>query len=203
MILSIIAITCLISILAFNNPVLLNRMQFNAYAIKHQQQGWRFFSYALVHGSWGHLAINMFVLWSFGGIVYEIYTYLFGSLGILYFILLYVGGIAFSVLYDYGRHKDNEWYNAVGASGAVSAVVFASIILYPAGGVYLFFIPVEIPSPIFGILYLIYSAYMAKRGRDNIGHDAHFWGAIYGVILTIAFKPELFLRFVDEVLNIF
>ena len=203
MILSIIAITCLISILAFNNPVLLNRMHFNAYAIKHQQQGWRFFSYALVHGSWGHLVINMFVLWSFGGIVYEIYTYLFGSLGILYFILLYVGGIAFSVLYDYGRHKDNEWYNAVGASGAVSAVVFASIILYPAGGVYLFFIPVEIPSPIFGILYLIYSAYMAKRGRDNIGHDAHFWGAIYGVILTIAFKPELFLRFVDEVLNIF
>jgi len=85
----------------------------------------------------------------------------------------------------------------------VSAVVFASIILYPAGGIYLFFIPIEIPSPVFGILYLIYSASMARRGRDNIGHDAHFWGAIYGVVLTIAFKPVLFLRFIDEVTNIF
>ena len=145
----------------------------------------------------------MFVLWSFGRIVFDIYGYLFGSLGILYFLLLYIGGIMFSVLFDFGRHKNDAWYNAVGASGAVSAVVFASIILYPAGGVYLFFIPIEIPSPVFGILYLIYSASMARRGRDNIGHDAHFWGAIYGVVLTIAFKPVLFLRFIDEVTNIF
>ncbi len=203
MVLSIIAITSLISIMAFQNPVLLNRMQFNAYAIKHNREGWRFFTYGLVHAGWAHLAINMFVLWSFGDIVYDIYRYLFGNLGILYFLLLYIGGIMFSVLFDFGRHKDDQWYNAVGASGAVSAVVFASIILYPAGGVYLFFIPIEIPSPIFGILYLVYSAYMARRGRDNIGHDAHFWGAIYGVVLTIAFKPDLVFYFFDEVMNIF
>ena len=203
MILTIIAITCLVSIMAFSNPDLMNRLHFNAYAIKHNKQVWRFFTYGLVHAGWAHLAINMFVLWSFGRIVFDIYGYLFGSLGILYFLLLYIGGIMFSVLFDYGRHKNDAWYNAVGASGAVSAVVFASIILYPAGGVYLFFIPIEIPSPIFGILYLIYSASMARRGRDNIGHDAHFWGAIYGVVLTIAFKPVLFLRFIDEVTNIF
>ncbi len=203
MILTIIAITCLVSIMAFSNPDLMNRLQFNAYAIKHNKQPWRFFTYGLVHAGWAHLAINMFVLWSFGRIVFDIYGYLFGSLGILYFLVLYIGGIMFSVLFDYGRHKNDAWYNAVGASGAVSAVVFASIILYPAGGVYLFFIPIEIPSPIFGILYLIYSASMARRGRDNIGHDAHFWGAIYGVVLTIAFKPVLFLRFIDEVTNIF
>lgn len=203
MILTIIAITCLVSIMAFSNPDLMNRLQFNAYAIKHNKQPWRFFTYGLVHAGWAHLAINMFVLWSFGRIVFDIYGYLFGSLGILYFLLLYIGGIMFSVLFDYGRHKNDAWYNAVGASGAVSAVVFASIILYPAGGVYLFFIPIEIPSPIFGILYLIYSASMARRGRDNIGHDAHFWGAIYGVVLTIAFKPVLFLRFIDEFTNIF
>ncbi len=109
----------------------------------------------------------------------------------------------FSVLFDYGKHKHDPAYNAVGASGAVSAVVFASIILYPGGGIYLFFIPVEIPSPVFGILYLIYSAYMARRGRDNIGHHAHFWGAIYGVVFTIALKPVLFLYFIDELGNIF
>ncbi len=203
MVLAIVALTCLVSILAFSNPELLGRLQFNPYAIKHYKQGYRFFTYGLVHAGWAHLAINMFVLWSFGRIVYTIYLYIFGNLGILYFILLYIGGIMFSVLFDFGRHKNDQWYNAVGASGAVSAVVFASIILYPSGGVYLFFIPIEIPSPIFGILYLFYSAYMAKRGRDNIGHDAHFWGAIFGVIFTIALKPVLFLSFVDELINYF
>ncbi|MEN8224138.1 MAG: rhomboid family intramembrane serine protease [Bacteroidota bacterium] len=203
MILAIIIITSVISVMAFNNPQLLNKLQFNAYAIRHHGQGWRFLSYGFVHAGWAHLAINMFVLWSFGKIVYLLYGYHFGKLGILYFLLLYIGGIMFSVLFDYGRHKDDSWYNAVGASGAVSAVVFASIILYPAGGIYLFFIPIEIPSPVFGILYLVYSVYMARRGRDNIGHDAHFWGAIYGVILTIALKPSLFLLFIDELTNIF
>lgn len=203
MVLSIIIATLLVSILAFYNPILLNRLQFNAYAIKHHRQVYRFFTYGLVHAGWAHLAINMFVLWSFGRIVYTLYMYHFGNLGMLYFMLLYIGGIMFSVLFDYGRHKNDEWYNAVGASGAVSAVVFASIILYPAGGIYLFFIPIEIPSPIFGILYLVYSAYMARRGRDNIGHDAHFWGAIFGVVLTIALKPALFLNFINELGNIF
>ena len=203
MILSLVAVTCLVSILAFRNPELFRRFQFNAYAIKHQKQSYRFFTYGFLHAGWAHLAINMFVLWSFGRIVYTLYLYIFGNLGILYFLLLYIGGIMFSVLFDFGRHKDHVWYSAVGASGAVSAVVFASIILYPAGGIYLFFIPIEIPSPIFGILYLVYSAYMARRGKDNIGHDAHFWGAVYGVILTIALKPVLFLNFIDEVINIF
>lgn len=203
MVLSIILVTLLVSILAFNNPVLQDKLQFNAYAIRHNRQGYRFFTYAFVHGSWAHLAINMFVFWSFGRLVYALYQYHFGNLGILYFLLLYIGGIMFSVLFDYGRHKNDEKYNAVGASGAVSAVVFASIILYPAGGIYLFFIPIEIPSPIFGLLYLLYSAYMSRRGQDNVGHDAHFWGAIFGVVLTIAFKPALFLNFINEVGNIF
>jgi membrane associated rhomboid family serine protease len=203
MIIAIIIITSVISIMAFNNPELLSRLQFNAYAIKNNKQGWRFFTYGLVHAGWGHLAINMFVFWSFGQIVFFLYQFHFGNLGILYFLILYVGGIMFSVLFDYGRHKNDQWYNAVGASGAVAAVVFASIILYPSGGVYLFFIPIEIPSPIFGILYLVYSAYMARRGRDNIGHDAHFWGSLYGIILTVALKPQLFLDFIHQLGNIF
>ncbi|NQT76136.1 MAG: rhomboid family intramembrane serine protease [Bacteroidetes bacterium] len=203
MIIAIIIITSVISVMAFSNPELLNRLQFNAYAIKNKKQGWRFFTYGLVHAGWGHLAINMFVFWSFGKIVFFLYQSHFGKIGILYFLLLYVGGIMFSVLFDYRRHKNDPWYNAVGASGAVAAVVFASIILYPSGGVYLFFIPIEIPSPIFGILYLVYSAYMARRGRDNIGHDAHFWGSVYGILLTVALKPQLFLDFIHQVGNLF
>ena len=203
MIIAIIIITSVISIMAFSNPELLNRLQFNAYAIKNNKQGWRFFTYGLVPAGWTHLAINMFVFWSFGKIVFFLYQVHFGNLGILYFLFLYVGGIMFSVLFDYGRHKNDQWYNAVGASGAVAAVVFASIILYPSGGVYLFFIPIEIPSPIFGVLYLVYSAYMARRGRDNIGHDAHFWGSVYGVVLTVALKPQLFLDFIHQLKDLF
>lgn len=203
MVIAIIIITTLVSIMAFSNPELLSKLQFNAWDIRERRQGWRFFTYGLVHAGWIHLAVNMFVFWSFGRIVLQLYDYHFGGIALLYFLLLYVGGIMFSVLFDYGKHKHDPAYNAVGASGAVSAVVFASIILYPSGGIYLFFIPVEIPSPVFGILYLIYSAYMARRGRDNIGHYAHFWGAVFGLVFTIALKPVLFLYFIDELGNIF
>ena len=98
------------------------------------------------------------------------------------------------------ENKNDEWYNAVGASGAVSAVVFASIILYPAGGVYLFFIPIEIPSPIFGILYLVYSSYMNHRKQDNINHAAHFWGAVVGFIYPVLLEPRLFGVFLENLI---
>ena len=104
-----------------------------------------------------------------------------------------------SVLPSFGKHKDDPAYNAVGASGAVSAVVFASILFVPLGKIYLFFVPIGIPAFIFGGLYLIYSAYMAKRAKDNIGHDAHFWGALFGIVFTIALKPKIFLYFIDQI----
>jgi membrane associated rhomboid family serine protease len=91
------------------------------------------------------------------------------------------------------------FYNAVGASGAVSAVVFSSIILYPSGKIFLFLIPVPIPAPVFGILYVAYEYYMAKNSRDNIGHDAHLWGAVFGVVYTVALKPGLILKFMQEI----
>ncbi|HOV12612.1 MAG TPA: rhomboid family intramembrane serine protease, partial [Bacteroidales bacterium] len=95
--------------------------------------------------------------------------------------------------------KNNPYYNAVGASGATSAVLFASILFYPIGKIMIFPIPIGIPAFIFGLLYLIYSAYMSKRGGDNIGHDAHFWGAVFGVLFTIAIKPAVALYFIDQV----
>jgi membrane associated rhomboid family serine protease len=118
-------------------------------------------------------------------------------------MLLYVGGLIFSILADFGKHKDDPGYNAVGASGAVSAVVFANIILFPSGSLYLFPFPFPIPSIVFGILYLVYSAYMAKRGRGNIGHNAHFWGSVYGIVLTLALKPKLAVLFWQQISNLF
>ncbi len=193
----IIIITVLVSILSFNDHSLFERLKFNAFDIKHSKEGWRFFTYGFVHADWIHLLVNMFVFHSFANIVYTIYGYHFGFKAGFYFILLYVGGILFSTLWDFGKHKDNAFYSAVGASGAVSAVVFASILLYPQGEISLMFLPIPMPAAVFGLLYLVYSAYMAKRGKDNIGHNAHFWGAIFGIVYTIALKPAFATNFID------
>jgi membrane associated rhomboid family serine protease len=203
MILVFIILTSLISIYAFFNQEVFDRLKFNPYAIRHHGQGWRFFTYGLVHADWVHLFINMFVLYSFGKAVIDAYHYYFDIKGYFFFVLLYVGGIVFSVLFDYGKHKEDAYYNAVGASGAVSAVLFASILLYPTGSVYLFPIPFPLPSVVFGILYLVYSAVMARRGKGNIGHSAHFWGAIFGIAFTVALKPILALSFWNQIQGLF
>jgi len=194
-----IAITVLVSIYAFQRRDIFDKLKFNAYAINKHKEWYRFLTYGLIHADWMHLLINMFVLYSFGEIVEIIMNLHFGFKAYLYYALLYIGGIAFSTLYDYGKHKNDSYYNTVGASGAVAAVVFSSIILYPQGRIFLFFIPIGIPAPIFGILYLIYSAYMSKKAIDNIGHNAHFTGSIYGLLFTIALKPSLFADFLQNI----
>jgi len=198
----IIALTVIVSISAFNNVELFSKLKFNAYQIKHSGEKWRFLSYALVHSGWMHLIINMYVLYSFGGVVESLFRSSFGAIGSLYYILLYVGGVLFSTVFDFGKHKDDIYYNAVGASGAVSAVVFSSILVYPAGSIFLFPIPFPLPSWVFGIAYLIYSAYMGKKGVDNIGHNAHFWGAIFGIVLTIILVPDVIQNFFSTIFNL-
>ena len=191
----IIGITVIISALAFQNSELFSKLRFNAYLIKHDKQWWRFVSYAIVHADWMHLLINMYVFYSFGKIVEGTFFNYFGYRGLLFYLLLYVGGVLFSTVFDFGKNKNNAYYNAVGASGAVSAVVFASILIHPAGSIFLFPIPFPVPSWAFGILYLIYSAYMGKRGGDNIGHNAHLWGAVFGIAFTVITIPGIISNF--------
>ncbi len=195
----IIFITAVISIVAMNSEELFSKLRFNAYDVKHSNQVYRFFTYGFLHAGYVHLFINMLVLYSFGIIVeLNFKTYFPGKEG-LYYVLLYLGGLILSIIPAYGKHKNDVFYNAVGASGAVSAVVFSSIILFPAGKIFLFLIPVPIPAPVFGVLYVAYEYYMAKNGRDNIGHDAHLWGALFGVIFTIALKPGLIAIFLQQI----
>jgi membrane associated rhomboid family serine protease len=146
-----------------------------------------------------HLMINMFVLYSFGGIVEGTFKNCFDAKGYLYYGLLYVGAVFMSVVPSFEKHKKNPSYNAVGASGAVSAVVFSSIIFDPMGKIGFMFLPFAMPSFVFGLLYLVYSAYMSRKGTDNIGHDAHFFGALFGMMFTIAIKPELFMSFIHQI----
>ena len=199
----IILATSIVTYVAFNHSELFSRFRFNPYIIRERKQWYRFFSYGMIHADWMHLLVNMFVLYSFGGIVEMFMVGYFGAKGLLYFVLLYVGALFMSVVPSFEKQKHNIYYNAVGASGAVSAVVFSSIIFYPDSKIIFMFIPFPIPSTIFGIIYLIYSAVMAKRAQDNIGHDAHFWGAVFGVLFTIALKPALFQAFLNSLSRIF
>jgi membrane associated rhomboid family serine protease len=193
----IIIITSIVSFMAFSNAVAFYKLKFNAALINHNRQYYRFITYGFIHADWMHLLVNMFVLFSFGTAVENSFQAYFSVRGPLFFLLLYFGGLAFSTLPAFSRHKNNDYYNAVGASGAVSAVLFSAIIMNPQMSIVFLFFPVPTPAWIFGILYLVYSAYMAKKGTDNIGHDAHFWGAVFGLVFTIALNPAFVSMFFD------
>lgn len=195
----IIAVTAITSLLAFNNRGLSEKLLFSPYMIHSHKQGYRFLTHALVHGDWMHLFVNMFVLLSFGKAVEIYYNLFFGIKGTYLFSLLYLGGIVLSSTPSYTRYKSDPYYRAVGASGAVSAVVFASILIQPLAPIRFVFLPFDIPAFIFGALYMFYSAYMSKKGTDNIGHDAHFWGALFGLVFTGILKPALFPGFINQV----
>ena len=195
----LIIITVLASVSAFYNPTVFDKLKFSPYRTSHQKEVWRLFTYGFIHADWIHLGVNMLVLFSFGTLVSTYFEFFFPGKEIFYYLLLYLGGIFISAAPAFGKHKENPYYNSIGASGAVSAIVFSSIVFDPMNKIYLFFIPIGIPAIIFGVLYLIYSAYMDKKGSDNIGHDAHFWGGIYGFALTIVLKPDLFIRFLQQI----
>jgi membrane associated rhomboid family serine protease len=196
------AITALVSYKAFQDSSLKWRFMFNAYEIKRKKEWYRFFSHGLIHADWVHLGLNIYVLYLFGGTVETSFVAQFGLVkGIVNYLLLYIGGLAVSSFYSYAKHQDNTHYNALGASGAVSAVVFASIALFPMKELGIILIPFYIPGVIFGALYLLYSNYMAKKQMDNIGHDAHFWGALFGFVITFVFNPDLLSSFVNQITN--
>ena len=197
----IIAITVFISIISMDNHSLKSKLMFNAYMINHRKEWYRFFSNGLIHADWVHLGFNMFSLYMFGVAVEEGYKVIFEDRGALFFILLYIGGLAMSSIYSYEKYKNDIYYNALGASGAVSAVVFAFIILAPTARLGFLFIPVPIPAYLFGLIFLGVEYYLGKRSNDNIGHDAHLWGAVFGAVFTIILRPSLASDFIEQIIR--
>ena len=198
----IVIATAVVSYQGFTRTDLVYKYILNAYQVVHRKEYHRMITSGFLHSDWMHLAFNMLALYSFGIQVEFDFAQIFGTTkGPINFVLLYFLGMIFSSIYSVAKHRDNHNYNALGASGAVSAVVFASILLHPDGQVAFFFIPM--PSVVFGVIYLALSAYMSKKGRDNIGHDAHFWGSVFGFIFPIVMKPELLPRFINMVQEIF
>ena len=198
----LVIMTGIISYQAFNNPAMKQKLLFYPYSTHKNGEWYRFLTSGFVHADWTHLLVNLFVLYQFGKIVeYYFENLIFGQgLGKIVFILFYLSAIVVSSIPTYFQHQENAYYRALGASGATSAVVFVFILFHP----WEWFIFPPLPAILFGIGYLWYSSYMDKQGRDNIGHNAHLWGAVYGLVFVISiallYKPELLNLFIDQLL---
>jgi membrane associated rhomboid family serine protease len=188
----LIAITAIVSYLSFNNSQLFNKLAFIPYRVIRSKEWYRLVTHGFVHADLTHLFVNMFTFWSFGTYMESTFNYVgFGTGG---YLALYFGGMIFASVYDLIKRRDNPQYISIGASGAVSAVLFTSIFFNPWGKI-LFFAILPIPGIIFGFIYLAYCQYMAKQGGDNINHNAHFYGAVYGFVFPLLLEPSLIHTF--------
>jgi membrane associated rhomboid family serine protease len=193
--------TAVFSFFGFQRPELMSRYDFSPYRITHRNEYYRLFSHAFLHADWIHLIINMLVFFSFGRYVEDTFIQLanagFIRSGEFNFILLYGSSIIISSISTFIKKRNDPYYIAVGASGAVSAVLFTSIFFSPLEKVYLYGI-LPLPGIAFGVLYLVYSSYMGKKAKDNINNDAHFWGAIIGLIYPVLMEPSLIKSFLAQ-----
>ncbi len=196
----IIIFTAIVSITAWSNKELFDKLKLNPYMVIKKKEYFRIVSHTVLHADWAHLIFNMITLYFFGEYVEQALDIYFGN-KFFFYILLYILGGIISSLPTVLKHKNDHWYNSVGASGAVSAVLFAGIFFEPKLGIYLFFIPIPIPGYLFGLAYLVYSHYMSKKNIDNINHDAHFAGAIFGFLFPLILKPALFQVFIANLMN--
>lgn len=180
----IIAANVIISLKGFSDISFFDKYKFNIAGIRRGEQI-RLFSSAFLHADFSHLLFNMLTLYFFANVVIM-------SVGVTYFVIIYVASLIAGNLLSFYFHKDEPNYSAIGASGAVMGILYSAILFYPNMGLYLFFIPIAIPAWLFGMAYLLYSIYGMKKRLGNIGHDAHIGGALGGYVLTLLMAPSLF-----------
>jgi membrane associated rhomboid family serine protease len=196
----IIVVTVLVSFAAWNNGNIYYGFMMNPYEIFKQRQYWRLLTSGFIHSGYVHLGFNMFTFYFFGNVVEIIFGQVMGSSGSILFVVFYLSAIVISDLPTAIQNRKFPGYNSLGASGAVSAMVFASIIYLPLNKICLFAI-FCLPGFILGTLYIIYSYTQSKSLSDNINHQAHLYGAIYGIIFAIAVYPPSAANFIQEILS--
>ena len=179
--LTLLVITIALSLFGFANQKVINDFIFYPPAISRDNEWWRFITNGFIHADLGHLAFNMFSFYMFGDFVEKYFIVLFNEKGKALYLAMYLTALIVCLIPTYIMQRNNKQYRSLGASGAVSAVVFAGVFLDPTIKIGLFIIPPIIPGFIFGPLYLLLTIYMSKRGGDNINHSAHFWGSVWGV----------------------
>lgn len=193
----IIAITIAISIAGFSNEELRNKLILWPKKMHNPAECYRLLTSGFIHADWMHLLFNMYSLYLFGNTV-ETVIGMMGNRQELFYIV-YLAGIVVSSLPTFLKNRNNAYYRSLGASGGVSAIIFFSIYYFPWGKILIFPIPFALPSLVFGILYLVYEAYMAKKGAGNVNHDAHFWGSVFGLVAALILDPTHGKFFIDTI----
>jgi membrane associated rhomboid family serine protease len=192
----LIVLTCVVSWMALHNPRLMDRLILWPPAIQRQHQYDRLITHGFVHAGLQHLLFNMITLYFFGRLIEQFFAQYIGLGG---FVFFYVSALVVAILPTYLRHRGDARYRSLGASGAVSAVLFAFILLRPWAMIYVFFLP--LPAIVYGVLYVGYSIWMDRQGHDNVNHSAHLWGAGYGVLFTLLLEPAVGPAFLQALMQ--
>lgn len=195
----IIIVTVVVSVAAWNNAGLMDRWIMNPYQVASRGQYYRLITSGFLHADWGHLIFNMISLYFFGGFIEQIFSFVFNENAAIYLIGFYLVAILVSDIPSFLKHRNNPGYNSLGASGGVSAIIFAAILFRPLIPISMYFIPIGIPGFIFGGLYLAYSYYESRRGAGNINHDAHFYGALFGILFMVVMYPPVLPSFFEQI----
>jgi membrane associated rhomboid family serine protease len=197
----LIAINVIVSLIGFNNAAFVDKTILWPYRMSREGQYYRMITSGFLHADMAHLFFNMFTLFFFGRAI-EIYFSYYGLGGTISYLILYFTALIVSDISSVIKYKDAYHYRALGASGAVSAIVFAAIVFNPWGAIYLFG-ALKISSLVYAILFIVFCVYMSKRGQDNVNHDAHLWGSLYGLAFTLLLiwfiRPELMQGILEEI----
>jgi len=188
----IFVITLITSLMAFSNENLYGKLMLHPYSVSRGKHLYTLITSGLIHKDWMHLIFNMLSYYFFA-------FQLEGIIGHWQFGLLYVVSLVLSDLPSVSKHKEDFWYHSLGASGAISAVLFSFILYAPMSMMLIMPLPVPIPAILFGVLYLVYCSYASKYSRDNINHDAHLYGALSGIMITIALNPKIVAVFLHQI----
>ncbi|MDR1402264.1 MAG: rhomboid family intramembrane serine protease [Tannerellaceae bacterium] len=191
----ILGTTAIVSFICFDRRDLLSKLSLNPYAICKHNEWYRLVTHGFVHADMTHLLVNMFTFWSFGALMEAVFGA--AGFGVWGYLGLYFGGMIFASLHDLFTYAGAVHYHSIGASGAVSAILFSSILFDPWRMIY-FFALIPVPGILFGVIYLLYCQYMAKRSADTVNHSAHFYGAIYGLLYPVWLQPSLFKLFIGQ-----
>ncbi len=188
----IFIITIVTTLLAFSNENLYGKLMLHPYSVYRGTNVYTLITSGLIHKDWMHLLFNMFSFYFFAfNLEVTIGHWQFGA--------LYMASLVLSDLPSVVKHKNDFWYNSLGASGAISAVIFSYILYSPMSTMMIMPLPIPIPAIIFGVLYLVYCSYASRYSRDNINHDAHLFGALCGIFITIILNPKVVPIFVQQI----
>ena len=194
----IIIITVTTSIYAWKRPEIQYKWMMTPYKVSQNKEYMRFLTSAFIHANQIHLFFNMFTLYFFGDVIEQNFRNFYGSLGNVVFVAFYLSAVVISDIPTFRKHRKNPYYSSLGASGGVSAVIFASIFFYPLNKICLYGI-ICMPGIILGFCYVVYTYFQSKKVNDNINHDAHLYGAIYGIVFSIIARPSAIFTFIEQI----